>query len=94
MVWAEGSPTGRMRLAGDWSAWALSAPELSSGYAELNYYVVYKNKNEHTDELSVDEGIESIEPDATVLELDYNYTLDTDWDDAVNFRGVTESDDL
>lgn len=81
MAWAEGSLYGPAHLVGNSSHWALDRAELSSGFAELNYYVIARPKEEYTDELSVDDGIESIEPDATVLALDYDTSLD-DWSDS------------
>ena len=37
----------------------------------------------------MDDGIADISPDNTVLELDWDYRLDTDWGDGIFFRGKT-----
>jgi hypothetical protein len=94
LAWGEGSPFGPIHLVDYPPHWTLDAAELSSGTAELKYYVISKPKYEYelSDVLSVDDGIDSIEPDVTVLELDYDYSLDTDWDDNVKYWGYTVSE--
>lgn len=40
----------------------------------------------------MDDGIAEISPDNTVLELDWDYQLDTDWGDGIFFRGKTTTE--
>jgi hypothetical protein len=100
LAWADGSPYGPAHVINYPPHWDLSKEELSSGFAELKYYVIAKPIQEYaiSDILSVDDGIaeiEPIDPDkpdesyAIALELDYNYELDTDWGDGTFYRGKT-----
>ena len=103
LAWAEESPYGPAHVVNYPPHWSLSEEELSSGTAELRYYVIAKPIQEYQTSavLSVDDGIASVEPIgpddpddsyAIALELDWNYELDTDWGDGIFFRGKTTTE--